>query len=266
MATPGTTSLGALDDVGAVADLCAAHGARLHVDAAYGGFFALLADGGEPAVDARRRSGRSRGADSVVVDPHKHGLQPYGCGCVLFADPGVARFYLHDSPYTYFSSRDLHPGETTLECSRAGRGRGRAVGDAARAAADARRASARHLAGARAAGARARRRAARRPGSSSCVEPELDIVCVFAARRRRPPRSREAAERAFATLARVGLARREAARRHRVAAALAPVGRGRRTDDDRPPPLPDQAGAPRRDRRAGRPAESSLPLRREPPD
>ena len=56
----------------------------------------------------------------MVVDPHKHGLQPYGCGAVLFRDPAVARFYLHDSPYTYFTSADLHLGEISLECSRAG--------------------------------------------------------------------------------------------------------------------------------------------------
>ena len=59
-------------------------------------------------------------ADSVVVDPHKHGLQPYGCGAVLFRDPGVGRLYKHDSPYTYFTSGDLHLGEISLECSRAG--------------------------------------------------------------------------------------------------------------------------------------------------
>jgi glutamate/tyrosine decarboxylase-like PLP-dependent enzyme len=58
--------------------------------------------------------------DSLVIDPHKHGLQPYGCGCVLFRDPGVGRFYKHDSPYTYFTSKELHLGEITLECSRAG--------------------------------------------------------------------------------------------------------------------------------------------------
>jgi glutamate/tyrosine decarboxylase-like PLP-dependent enzyme len=56
----------------------------------------------------------------VVVDPHKHGLQPYGCGAVLFRDPDVGRFYLHDSPYTYFTSDELHLGEISLECSRAG--------------------------------------------------------------------------------------------------------------------------------------------------
>jgi hypothetical protein len=56
----------------------------------------------------------------VVVDPHKHGLQPYGCGAVLFADPDVGRFYVHDSAYTYFTSDELHLGEISLECSRAG--------------------------------------------------------------------------------------------------------------------------------------------------
>jgi glutamate/tyrosine decarboxylase-like PLP-dependent enzyme len=32
----------------------------------------------------------------------------------------VGRFYQHDSPYTYFTSNDLHLGEISLECSRAG--------------------------------------------------------------------------------------------------------------------------------------------------
>ncbi|HYY06779.1 MAG TPA: aspartate aminotransferase family protein, partial [Candidatus Limnocylindria bacterium] len=52
--------------------------------------------------------------------PHKHGLQPYGCGAVLFRDPSVGRLYKHDSPYTYFTSDELHLGEISLECSRAG--------------------------------------------------------------------------------------------------------------------------------------------------
>jgi len=39
---------------------------------------------------------------------------------VLFSDPSVGRFYLHDSPYTYFTSDELHLGEISLECSRAG--------------------------------------------------------------------------------------------------------------------------------------------------
>jgi tyrosine decarboxylase/aspartate 1-decarboxylase len=39
---------------------------------------------------------------------------------VLFRDPGVGRLYKHDSPYTYFSSPELHLGEISLECSRPG--------------------------------------------------------------------------------------------------------------------------------------------------
>ena len=59
-------------------------------------------------------------SDSIVIDPHKHGLQPYGCGCVLYRDPGVGKYYQHESPYTYFTSSELHLGEISLECSRAG--------------------------------------------------------------------------------------------------------------------------------------------------
>ena len=94
------------------------YGFRVHVDAAYGGYFTLIAD----ALDepARRAYAAIAQADSIVIDPHKHGLQPYGCGCVLFRDPAVGRFYKHDSPYTYFTSKQLHLGEISLECSRAG--------------------------------------------------------------------------------------------------------------------------------------------------
>jgi glutamate/tyrosine decarboxylase-like PLP-dependent enzyme len=111
--TAGTTGLGAVDRIDAALALRERHGVRIHVDAAYGGFFALLDD----APAALRSIGA---ADSVVIDPHKHGLQPYGCGAVLFADPAVGRLYAHDSPYTYFTSDALHLGEISLECSRAG--------------------------------------------------------------------------------------------------------------------------------------------------
>src|SRR5690606_37178850 len=58
--------------------------------------------------------------DSLVIDPHKQGLQPYGCGCVIFRDPAVSTLYRHDSPYTYYTGGGGHLGEITLECSRAG--------------------------------------------------------------------------------------------------------------------------------------------------
>jgi hypothetical protein len=115
--TLGTTATGAVDPLDQVLDLQARYGFRIHADAAYGGYF-TLASNLEPqtraAYDAIPHT------DSLVVDPHKHGLQPYGCGCILFRDPTVGRFYKHDSPYTYFTSKDLHLGEISLECSRAG--------------------------------------------------------------------------------------------------------------------------------------------------
>jgi len=107
-----------LDPLPEILQLREKYGFRVHVDAAYGGYFKLIEDElDEPARRAFRAIGE---ADSIVIDPHKHGLQPYGCGCVLFRDPGVGRFYKHDSPYTYFTSKDLHLGEISLECSRAG--------------------------------------------------------------------------------------------------------------------------------------------------
>ena len=119
VATAGTTGLGAVDPVHDIVALCRRYGARVHVDAAYGGFFRLIADDSADGVTAAPFGAIST-CDSVVIDPHKHGLQPYGCGAVLFRDPGVARHYLHDSPYTYFTSDELHLGEISLECSRAG--------------------------------------------------------------------------------------------------------------------------------------------------
>lgn len=121
VATLGTTSLGAVDRLDEMLALTVNAGVRVHVDAAYGGFFRLLADEPSPLPPSAAAAFRAIArADSVVVDPHKHGLQPYGCGCVLFRDPAVGRFYKHDSPYTYFTSDELHLGEISLECSRAG--------------------------------------------------------------------------------------------------------------------------------------------------
>ena len=117
VATLGTTAIGSVDPLDRILELRHRYPFRIHVDAAYGGYFTLasnLAPQTRAAFDAIPQ------ADSIVVDPHKHGLQPYGCGAILFRDPTVGRFYKHDSPYTYFSSKDLHLGEISLECSRAG--------------------------------------------------------------------------------------------------------------------------------------------------
>ena len=117
VATMGTTATGSVDPLPEILTLRERYDFRLHADAAYGGYFGLA---GNLAPETRRAFDRLGEVDSIVIDPHKHGLQPYGCGCVLFRDPSVGRFYKHDSPYTYFSSADLHLGEISLECSRPG--------------------------------------------------------------------------------------------------------------------------------------------------
>ena len=116
--TLGTTAVGAVDPLDQILALRDKFSFRIHVDAAYGGYFKLIP--GSLDDSARRAFAVIDQADSIVVDPHKHGLQPYGCGCVLFRNPAVGRFYKHDSPYTYFTSSNLHLGEISLECSRAG--------------------------------------------------------------------------------------------------------------------------------------------------
>src|SRR4029450_3801367 len=101
---PGCGSVARIADIAARR---ASHPFRLHVDAAYGGYYRLATN-----LDAatERSLAATSLADSLAVDPHKHGLQPYGCGAVLFRDPAVGRLYQHDSPYTYFSSSALHLG------------------------------------------------------------------------------------------------------------------------------------------------------------
>lgn len=117
VATVGSPGFGAVDPLPEILALARDHGVRVHVDAAYGGYFCLAES---LSADPRAAYEVLGDVDSIVVDPHKHGLQPYGCGCVLFADPSVGRFYQHGSPYTYFSSAELHLGEISLECSRPG--------------------------------------------------------------------------------------------------------------------------------------------------
>jgi glutamate/tyrosine decarboxylase-like PLP-dependent enzyme len=82
--TSGTTALGAVDPIGEAVELRREFEFRIHVDGAYGGFFKLLADANLLGREANAAFKAIAESDSVVVDPHKHGLQPYGCGSVLF--------------------------------------------------------------------------------------------------------------------------------------------------------------------------------------
>ena len=117
VATIGTTGTGSVDPLPEILELREQYGFRVHADAAYGSYF-ILVDNLE--ADTQTTYDSLAEVDSIAIDPHKHGLQPYGCGCILYRDPGVGTYYKHDSPYTYFTSSELHLGEISLECSRAG--------------------------------------------------------------------------------------------------------------------------------------------------
>ncbi|MEX2435236.1 MAG: aminotransferase class V-fold PLP-dependent enzyme, partial [Balneolaceae bacterium] len=114
--TMGTTGLGVTEPLKDLIQLAHLYDFRIHADAAYGGFYKVISESlpGQVHWDALA------GADSIVIDPHKHGLQPYGCGSVLYKNAAAGQYFKHDSPYTYFTSDELHLGEISLECSRAG--------------------------------------------------------------------------------------------------------------------------------------------------
>jgi aromatic-L-amino-acid/L-tryptophan decarboxylase len=80
--TGGSTDTGSIDPLDRLADIAAGAGAWFHVDAAYGGFFALTARGRE------RLRGIER-ADSVTVDAHKGLFLPYGVGGLLVRDTAL---------------------------------------------------------------------------------------------------------------------------------------------------------------------------------
>ncbi|MEY9876670.1 aromatic-L-amino-acid decarboxylase [Streptacidiphilus sp. MAP12-33] len=75
----GTVNAGVVDDLGALADLCAEEKLWLHVDGAYGALGRL-----DP-VAAPRYAGLER-ADSLALDPHKWLGVPVDCGCLLVRD------------------------------------------------------------------------------------------------------------------------------------------------------------------------------------
>lgn len=116
VATIGTTASGAVDPLPELLALRDRYGFRLHADAAYGGYFTLVDD---LSASTRAAFDRIGEVDSIVIDPHKHGLQPYGCSSVLFRDPADGRLLRQRSPCS--DSDATRPvRETGFECSRPG--------------------------------------------------------------------------------------------------------------------------------------------------
>lgn len=99
--TAGTTGVGAIDPLPAMAEICREFDLWFHVDGAYGGVAACL-----PAAPSDL-SGMNE-ADSVVIDPHKWLYTPLEAGCVLVRDPSCLRnAFSHRPPSYYKFDQDL---------------------------------------------------------------------------------------------------------------------------------------------------------------
>jgi len=110
VATAGTTLTGAVDPVGAIADVCEERRVWLHVDGAYG----LPA----ASVDPERFEGVDR-ADSVSVDAHKWLYVPKACSVVLVREEvSLSQAFAHEQGYLPHQQHELHAVDITLEYSR----------------------------------------------------------------------------------------------------------------------------------------------------
>jgi len=94
--TAGSVSTGAIDPLREIATVCKEHNIWFHVDGAYGGFAAALAD----ASDDLRALNL---ADSVAVDPHKWLYAPLEAGCAMVRDASALRAaFAYHPPYYHF--------------------------------------------------------------------------------------------------------------------------------------------------------------------
>ena len=101
IATAGTTAAGAIDPLREIADLCERFGARLHVDACYGGP-AVLADDLRPHLAGIER------AESIAVDAHKWLYTPLLGGCALVRDAALLpRAFAADASFIWLDEETL---------------------------------------------------------------------------------------------------------------------------------------------------------------
>ena len=93
VATAGTTSSGAIDDLAAIAEICRKHDLWMHVDGAYGA----------SVIFSDRYRSVVRGielADSITIDPHKWLAVPFAAGVILTRRPEILeRAFAVYAPY-----------------------------------------------------------------------------------------------------------------------------------------------------------------------
>lgn len=119
VANAGSTNVGAVDPMDAMAEICSKYNMWFHVDAAYGGYFALT-DYGKNLFKGIEKS------DSITIDPHKGLFLPYGTGIALVKDVKALReaneyqaSYLQD---TEGFDMEYSPAELSPELSKHYRG------------------------------------------------------------------------------------------------------------------------------------------------
>lgn len=119
IASAGTTDVGAIDPLVEIGEIARENGLWYHVDAAYGGFFALTNEGREKLKGMEL-------SDSLVIDPHKGLFLPYGSGVVLVKDPqklAASHYYSANYMQDAASSTDeLSPAELSPELTKHFRG------------------------------------------------------------------------------------------------------------------------------------------------
>ena len=112
VATAGTTLTGAVDPIGAIADVCEARGVWLHVDGAYG-----LPAAGAP-TSAALFAGLDR-VDSLSIDAHKWMFVPKACSAVLVRRTAdLSAVFSHEEDYIPHEDDALNAVDVTLEYSR----------------------------------------------------------------------------------------------------------------------------------------------------
>lgn len=119
IASAGTTDTGAVDPMEKIAEICTRHKLWFHVDAAYGGFFALC-DEGKKILKGMGDS------DSLVMDPHKSLFLPYGSGALLVKDPqallAANHYQANYMQDTLASTDELSPADLSPELTKPFRG------------------------------------------------------------------------------------------------------------------------------------------------
>jgi glutamate/tyrosine decarboxylase-like PLP-dependent enzyme len=108
IATAGTVNTGAIDDLEAIAELCAAEGLWMHVDGCIGALLSIAPEGRALVRGIAR-------ADSIALDPHKWLHAPFEVGCALVRNAEAHRDaftvtpeYLETAPRGIASGAWLH--------------------------------------------------------------------------------------------------------------------------------------------------------------